>query len=393
MSAQQDQAIQQASKLIQLAYESRASDIHLEPSDDGVAVRLRIDGVLQRQPDMEKKEGAELIRRFKEMGALNTDICDLPQDGRILLDMAGTRLDLRISMLPTIHGERATMRLLDRKDVLIDLNELGVFEDTVESLRKLCQLPNGIVLSTGPTGSGKTTLMYSMLMELDREHCSVFSIEDPVEYDLPGVSQTAVRPAKGVTFTHIARAVMRQDPDVVMIGEIRDLETIETAVQMALTGHLVMTQLHAGTAPGAFKRLLDMGVEPFLLNQSICGVISQRLVRRLCPACKRPTEPNKGLLPEGVLERLGLTDGEFFEPVGCDHCHNMGYRGRSAIQEIIIPGEDVQQAVMTGNLDAIREAARKNGMRTLFEDGMRYAAKGITSLTEVARVAATSRFE
>jgi type II secretory ATPase GspE/PulE/Tfp pilus assembly ATPase PilB-like protein len=178
-----------------------------------------------------------------------------------------------------------------------------------------------------------------------------------------------------------------------MIGEIRDLETIETAVQMALTGHLVMSQLHAGTAPGAFKRLLDMGVEPFLLNQSICGVISQRLVRRLCPACKRPTEPNKGLLPEGVLERLGLTDGEFFEPVGCDHCHNMGYRGRSAIQEIIIPGEDVQQAVMTGNLDAIREAARKNGMRTLFEDGMRYAAKGITSLTEVARVAATSRFE
>jgi general secretion pathway protein E len=186
---------------------------------------------------------------------------------------------------------------------------------------------------------------------------------------------------------------MRQDPDCVMIGEIRDLETIETAIQMALTGHLVMTQLHAGTALGALKRLLDMGVEPFLLNQSVCGVISQRLVRRLCPACRRPVKPNRGLLPQGVLERLGLADGEFFEPVGCDQCHNMGYRGRSSIHEILLPEEAVQQAVTTHDLDRIREAARASGMRTLFEDGLRYAAKGVTSLTEVARVAATSRFE
>lgn len=393
MKPNEAEVTRRVSELIQLAYESRASDIHLEPTEGDLEIRLRIDGVLQRQPGVPREEGHGLIRHFKQMAALNTEVSDCPQDGRILLNVKDKRLDLRISALPTIHGERITARLLDRSDVVLSLTDMGMREDTLETIQKLCRLPNGIVLSTGPTGSGKTTLMYSMLMSLDREHCAVFSIEDPVEYDLPGVSQTAVRPAAGVTFTRAARAIMRQDPDVIMVGELRDLETAEMSVQMALTGHLVFSQLHAGTAPGALKRLLDMGLEPFLVNQSVRGVISQRLVRRLCPACKRPAKPNLGLLPPGILERLGLENGDFGEPVGCDQCRGMGYRGRSAIHEIIVPDEGVQAAVMTGDLEAIRAAAIKSGMSTLFEDGLRYAATGVTSLTEVARVANTSRLE
>ncbi|MDX9979668.1 MAG: GspE/PulE family protein [Lentisphaeria bacterium] len=378
-----------AYELIQLASDSRASDLHLEAAEDGVQIRLRIDGVLQRQPTIPPGEGAELIRHFKQMAALNTDCCDRPQDGRVVLDAKGKRLDLRVSSLPTFRGERLVARLLDRSADLPLLADLGLHKDTLATIRKLCSLPSGVVLSTGPTGSGKTTLMYAMLMDLDREHCAVFSIEDPVEYELPGVSQTAVRPAAGVTFSRAARAIMRQDPDVIMVGEIRDLETAEISVQMALTGHLVFTQLHAATAPGALKRLLDMGIEPFLVNQSVRGVISQRLVRRLCPACKRPAKTNGCLLPDGVLERLNLDHADFAEPVGCDACRGTGYRGRRAIHEIILPDEKVQQAVMGGNLEAIRQAARENGMATLFEDGLRYAAAGITSLAEVARAAAT----
>ncbi|MBT7164155.1 MAG: type II/IV secretion system protein [Victivallales bacterium] len=393
MTANETESTRRASDLILLAYESRASDIHLQPTEGYLEIRLRIDGVLQRQPDVPAKEGVELIQRLKTMSALNTDIADRPQDGRIFIDLKDKRLDLRVSALPTIHGERITMRLLDRSGVVLALDGMGLHESTLNAIQKLCQLPNGVVLSTGPTGSGKTTLMYAMLMSLDREHCAVFSVEDPVEYDLPGVSQTAVRPAAGVTFSRAARSILRQDPDVIMIGEIRDLETAQMSVQMALTGHLVMTQLHAATAPGAFKRLLDMGVEPFLINQSVRGVISQRLVRRLCPACKRPAKPKLDLLPAGILERLGLLDGDFAEPVGCDQCRQMGYRGRKAIHEIIVPEDDVRHAVNGGDLDAIREAARKNGMATLFEDGLRYAAKGVTSLAEVTRVASTGRYE
>ncbi len=378
-----------AAELIQLASDSRASDLHLETAGDGVQVRLRIDGVLQRQPTIPPDEGTELVRHFKQMAALNPDSCDRPQDGRVALDMGGKRLDLRIGTLPTLHGERLVARLLDRSADLPSLAEMGLHADTLATIRKLCSLPNGIVLSTGPTGSGKTTLMYAMLMDLDRERCAVFSIEDPVEYELPGVSQTAVRPAAGVTFSRAARAIMRQDPDVIMVGEIRDLETAEISVQMALTGHLIFTQLHAATAPGALKRLLDMGLEPFLVNQSVRGVISQRLVRRLCPACKRSAKANGSLLPDGVLERLGLDHADFAEPVGCDACRGTGYRGRRAIHEILLPDEKVQQAVMGGSLEAIRQAARENGMANLFEDGLRYAAAGITSLAEVARAAAT----
>jgi len=393
MTANETESIRRASKLIQLAYESRASDIHLQPTEGALEIRLRIDGVLQAQPEVPAEEGLQLVRRIKTMSALNTDCTDRPQDGRIFLDLKGTRLDLRVSTLPTIHGERITMRLLDRSGVILALDGMGLHESTLAAIQKLCKLPNGIVLCTGPTGSGKTTLMYAMLMSLDRERCAVFSVEDPVEYDLPGVSQTAVRPAVGVTFSRAARSILRQDPDVIMIGEIRDLETSQMSVQMALTGHLVMTQLHAATAPGAFKRLLDMGMEPFLVNQSVRGVISQRLVRRLCPDCKRPAKPKLDLLPAGILERLGLLDGDFAEPVGCDQCRQMGYRGRSAIHEIVVPGDDVRHAVNGGDLDAIREAACKNGMSTLFEDGLRYAAEGVTSLAEVVRVASTGRYE
>jgi len=317
---------------------------------------------------------------------MDTEVNDVPQDGRIFVKIGDRKLDLRVSVVPTQFGERVTTRILDRQSVCLALDDFGLPEDHLGQIRALCQLPNGIVLSTGPTGSGKTTTMYAMMMELDREHCAVFSVEDPVEYVLPGVSQIPIRPAKGVTFARAARAILRQDPDVVMIGELRDGETAQLAVQVSLTGHLVFTQLHAGTAPGALKRLLDIGVEPFMLNQSVAGVISQRLARKLCPACRTAVDPNPDMLPPAAQTFLEKTGGPFFEPVGCDECRGTGYRGRIAVHEVLIPDDGVKRAVVSGDIAAIRTAAKAAGMRTLLEDGLLSAARGLTSVTEVLRV-------
>ena len=386
MSASDDQAIKAVSKLIQKAFYDRASDIHFEPFEEEFAIRIRVDGVLQRAPDVSLDEGRAMVKRVKIMSAMDTEINDVPQDGRIFVEIKDRKLDLRVSVVPTTFGERVTMRILDRQSVLLSLGDLGLLDDSLAKLKSFCGLPNGIVLSTGPTGSGKTTTMYSMMMELDREHCAVFSIEDPVEYVLPGVSQIPIRPAKGVTFARAARSIMRQDPDVVMIGELRDFETAQMAVQVSLTGHLVFTQLHASTAPGALKRLLDMGVEPFLLNQSVAGVISQRLARKLCKKCKREASPNPDMLPPEARAFLEQNEGTFFGSAGCDDCRGTGYRGRIGIQEILIPDDAVKRAVTMGEIADIRTAAKASGMRTLLDDGLLYAARGITSVKEVMRV-------
>lgn len=384
---------QKVAELIAQAYRRRASDIHFEPVKDGFQVRLRIDGVMQLVPDIEIEMGPGLVKRVMMMSALNTECMDQPQDGRIICRVDGKEIDLRVSALPTIHGMRVTVRLLDRSGVMLDLDVLGLPEDHLAAIKGFCHLSHGIVLCTGPTGSGKTTTMYSMLNEIDREQCAVFSIEDPVEYDLPGVSQTAVRPSSGVTFARAARAILRQDPDVIMIGEIRDLETIQIAVQVALTGHLVMTQLHASTAPGALVRLLDMGMEPFLLNHAVRGIVSQRLVRRLCPKCRKPETPNLDMLPPEAVEQVKMSSAVFYGPGGCENCGMSGYRGRSAINEVITMNDEIRAAVSTKDLATIRKAAVASGMRTLLEDGILRAAKGETSICEVLRVAIVSPFE
>lgn len=382
-----DALAQAAGDLIRKAFLARASDIHLEPGETTPRVRLRIDGVLQPAPDVPADQVAGLIERFKAMAGLNTAVSDQPQDGRLWIEIEGKQLDLRVCSVPTVHGERLTARLLDRSMMdLLSLDRIEPDPENLALLRGLLKRPNGIILSSGPTGSGKTTTMYALLMELDREHDNVFSIEDPVEYILPGVSQIAVRPSRGVTFATAARAVLRQDPDVIMIGEIRDVDTLNVAVQVALTGHLVLTQVHAPTAPGALKRFLDMGLEPFLVNQSVAGVISQRLVRKLCPACKRPVRPDPALLPPEAIALLQGGTTTFFGPVGCAACHG-GFRGRVPIQEILVPDDAVREAVVQKDVEAIRTAARKAGMRTLLEDGMRRAAEGVTSVDEVLRVA------
>lgn len=384
-----DTLTQAAGDLIRRAFLARASDIHLEPGENAPRVRLRIDGVLQPVPEVPAEQVPGIVERFKAMAGLNTAVSDQPQDGRLWIEIEGKQLDLRVSCVPTVHGERLTARLLDRAMDLLSLDRIEPDPANLALLRDLLKRPNGIILSSGPTGSGKTTTMYALLMELDREHDNVFSIEDPVEYILPGVSQIAVRPSRGVTFATAARAVLRQDPDYLMIGEIRDAETLGVAVQVALTGHLVLTQVHAPTAPGALKRLLDMGLEPFLVNQSVVGVISQRLVRRLCHACKRPLRPDPTLMPPEALSLLQDGTQTFFGPGGCDACRGTGFRGRLPIQEILVPDDAVREAVVQKEVEAIRTAARKAGMRTLLEDGMRRAAEGITSVNEVLRVALT----
>jgi type II secretory ATPase GspE/PulE/Tfp pilus assembly ATPase PilB-like protein len=384
-----DTLSQAVGDLIRKAFLARASDIHLEPGDKTPRARLRIDGVLQPLADIPADQVPCILERLKAMAGLNPAVSDQPQDGRLLLEVDGKQLDLRVSCVPTAQGERLTARLLDRSMDLLTLAQIEQNETNLVRLRGLLKSPNGIILSTGPTGSGKTTLMYALLMELDRDQCSVFSIEDPVEYILPGVSQIAVRPSRGVTFATAARAVLRQDPDAVMVGEIRDSETAHLAIQIALTGHLVLTQLHAATAPGALKRLMDMGVEPFLLNQSIVGVVSQRLVRRLCAACRRPARPDPTMVPPEVLELLKDTTGTFSEPVGCEACRGTGFRGRVPVQEILVPDDAVRAAVVGGDLETIRAAARAGGMRTLVEDGLSLAAAGVTSINDFLRVALT----
>ncbi len=383
-----DPLAQAAGDLVRSAFHARASDIHIEPGEKGLRARLRIDGVLQPIGDVPPDQLSGILERLKAMAGLNPAVSDQPQDGRVWLEIEGKQLDLRVSCVPTVHGERLTARLLDRSAVCLRLAEdIGMEADTLALLRNLLKRPNGIILSTGPTGSGKTTTMYSMLMELDREHDNVFSIEDPVEYILPGVSQIAVRPSRGVTFATAARAVLRQDPDYIMIGEIRDTETVSVAVQIALTGHLVFTQLHAASAPGALKRLMDMGLEPFLVNQSVIGVLSQRLVRKLCTACRRAAAPDPARLPPEALTALRDTPATFYEPVGCDACRGTGFRGRTGIHELLVPDDAVRAAVVQGDVETIRQAARQAGMRTLLEDGLAKAARGITSLNEVVRVA------
>ena len=370
------------------ATKAKASDIHLEPEAERLRVRYRIDGVLHEVDAIPKKLQLPVITRLKIISALNIAERRLPQDGRIQLKIGGKPYDLRVSAVPTIHGERITIRILDRDAVALRLDKIGLPESATTMLKELCALPNGLIICSGPTGSGKTTLLYSMLMEVDRDRCSVMSVEDPVEYDLPGVSQIPIRPHIGLTFQAAVRSLLRQDPDVIMIGEIRDLETAQIAVQAAMTGHLVLTTLHAETAPEALVRLLDIGVEPFIIRSTVAGVISQRLVRRLCADCKQESEIDFATLQPAAAEYLiaqGAT--RCWTPKGCDNCRGTGYRGRTAVHEIIAPNKVVRDALTApDNAEVIQKIALGAGMTTMLMNGLDLVAAGGTSLDELFRV-------
>ncbi len=376
------------------AIKERASDIHIEPYEKDICIRFRKDGVLKEIVRAPKRFQASIASRIKIMGNLNIAEKRLPQDGRVRVKIAGRDVDLRLSTVPTGFGERIVLRILDKQSVILDLESLGFRHENLTMIHQLIERPHGIILVTGPTGSGKTTSLYAALTRINTPDRNILTIEDPVEYQLPGIGQMQVNRAIDFTFARGLRAILRQDPDVILIGEIRDLETAENAVQASLTGHLVLATLHTNDAPAAFTRLTDMGIEPFLTASSVIAIMAQRLVRKLCNACKQPYVP---LIDE--LERMGVAEpekvrlqGTFFRGVGCTECYQTGFRGRMGIHEMLIVNDDVRSLVMqNAAASLIKKAAIKGGMKTLREDGVLKAMTGSTALDEVMRVTAEDR--
>ena len=373
--------------IITRAIETRASDIHFEPFEDLFRIRYRIDGVLHDVESMPKKLQAAMISRVKIMAKLNIAERRLPQDGRIMLRVKGKEIDFRVSTVPTIHGESIVLRILDKSSIVLDVEKLGFPEDTLKGFRDLVGRPHGIILVTGPTGSGKTTTLYCALEKINSPEKKIITVEDPVEYQLRGINQIQVKPAIGLTFANALRSIVRQDPDVILIGEIRDAETAEIAIQSALTGHLVLSTLHTNDAPSAITRLIDMGMEDYLLSSTIIGILAQRLVRVACPHCRVPYTPDPIILREMKLDRGDLSGFQISEVKGCESCGQTGYWGRQGIFEFFKITEEIQGLIL-GKKDSniIKESARKQGMRTLREDGWLKVKQGVTTISEVLRV-------
>ena len=374
--------------LITHALEARASDIHIEPFESRLIVRYRIDGVLNEVESPPRRLSAAVISRVKIMANLDIAERRLPQDGRIKLRIQGKEIDLRVSTVPTMHGESVVMRILDKGGVPLDFASLGFDGKLLEAFLAALNQPHGILLVTGPTGSGKTTTLYTALDRLNQPDVKILTVEDPVEYQMPGINQIQVRPQIHLTFANALRSIVRQDPDVIMIGEIRDLETAEIAVQSALTGHLVLSTVHTNDAPATVNRLLDMGVEDYLLTSTVVGILAQRLVRALCSHCRKPYRA----LPE-VVEQMGLArlapPGEvtLYHPVGCEHCSGTGYHGRLGIMEMLPMTDRLRSLVMRhANSTDLRAAAVEEGMESMFENGLRKAVAGVTTVEEVLRV-------
>jgi general secretion pathway protein E len=368
------------------ALRERASDLHFEPYEARAVVRFRIDGVLRDVFEPPRALHAAIVSRLKIMASLDIAEKRLPQDGRISLKLGDKAVDVRVSTLPTGYGERVVLRMLDKESAQLDLTALGMETDTMAAVDSLIREPHGILLVTGPTGSGKTTTLYAALSRLPRGSANMMTVEDPIEYALDGVAQTQVNPRIELTFARALRAILRQDPDVVMIGEIRDLETAQIAVQASLTGHLVLATLHTNDAASAVTRIADMGVEPYLLSSSLLGVLAQRLVRTLCPACRVAAPVTSG--EKALLADLGLSGlTTLFQPKGCEACNNTGYRGRTGVYELLVINEELRRLIHDGDGEpTLRAVAQKAGMRTLRRDGARWLAQGITSLAELTRV-------
>lgn len=371
--------------LITRALDSRASDIHVEPFEDELKVRYRIDGVLNDIESIPKKLQAAIISRIKIMAKLNIAERRLPQDGRIRLKVNEREIDMRVSTIPVVHGESVVMRILSKEGITVDIDLLGFPPQTLKGFDLLIKKPNGIILVTGPTGSGKTTTLYAALDKINSPDKKIITVEDPVEYQLKGVNQIQVKSQIGLTFANTLRHIVRQDPDIILIGEIRDLETAEMAIQSSLTGHLVFSTLHTNDAPSAITRLLDMGVENFLLSSTVRGILAQRLVRLICPSCK---EIDPSIADKEELALFGVeSNTPLYRGKGCEHCAWTGYYGRLGIFELLIVDDDVRKLILkNSDSNQIRGLARQHGMRTLLEDGAEKIKSGITTLSEVLRV-------
>ncbi len=388
--AQQASVVRLVNEILVEAVEARASDIHVESQASGMKIRYRIDGVLQDQPmppEINRFQAA-ILSRLKIMARLNIAEKRTPQDGRIRLKVAGREVDIRVSIIPMLHGEGVVMRVLDKDRMQFSLRGVGMDEDVYARFNKLIQLPHGIFLVTGPTGSGKTTTLYSALNEIKGEEIKIITTEDPIEYQLEGINQIQVHTKVGLTFASSLRSILRHDPDVVLVGEIRDLETAENAIQASLTGHLVFSTLHTNDAAGAFMRLVDIGVEPFLVSSTIEGVMAQRLVRTLCRECRRPYLPRRGDLPDDFPFDECLARGErLYRATGCRHCRGTGYKGRVGLFELLVANDEIRRLASERTpSQVLRQAAVDAGMRTLREDGWRKVRRGQTTVEEVLRV-------
>jgi general secretion pathway protein E len=370
---------------VENAITAEASDIHIEPFEDTLRIRYRIDGLLYEQEAPPRRLQAAVTSRIKIMAEMNIAERRLPQDGRIRVNLHGTRVDIRVSTIPTVHGESIVMRLLQRSSVFLPLDKLGFPADTLKRFESLIKRPHGIILVTGPTGSGKTTTLYGALDKINSSDIKIITVEDPVEYQLKGVNQIPVKPKIGLTFATGLRHIVRQDPDVILVGEIRDLETAEISIQAALTGHLVFSTLHTNDAPGAITRLEDMGVEPYLVSSVLEGVLAQRLVRRICESCRVHDTPTRA-----DLEALGVdVHGAYtlYRGKGCDDCRGTGYRGRFGIYELFPITDDVRSLVLRrASTPEIRRHAVEAGMTTLRLDGWLKARDGLTTVEEILRV-------
>ncbi|RTL12934.1 MAG: type II secretion system protein GspE [Neisseriaceae bacterium] len=367
------------------AVKEDASDVHLDAYEHTSLVRFRRDGVLHKIIDVNRGLHAALVSRIKIMAQLDIAEKRLPQDGRIALRLAGREVDLRVSTIPTGHGERIVMRLLDKNKERLQLETLGMASDTLGKIDKLISRPHGIFLVTGPTGSGKSTTLYAALARIDSNALNIMTVEDPVEYDITGISQTQVNAKIDMTFARALRSILRQDPDVVMIGEIRDLETAEIAVQSSLTGHLVLATLHTNSAASTVTRMIDMGVESFLLSSTLIGILAQRLIRLLCPRCK---EENTSMDAETRAHYEIPDDIKIYKAVGCDHCSGTGYKGRTGIHELLVVDEEVQRLIHTNapETEIEKYAIKKLGMRTLRMDGLRWLREGKTTIEEIISI-------
>ncbi len=377
--------IRMVNAILSQAIQERASDIHIEPYEKYFAVRFRIDGILHKRLAPPKIVHAGVVSRIKIMANMNIAENRLPQDGRIKIKMSGKDIDIRVSTLPTRHGERVVMRLLNKSDIEFNLYNLGIYDEILQEIKKVISQKNGIILVTGPTGSGKSTTLYAILKELNSESVNILTTEDPIEYEIEGISQTQVYEKIGLTFSSVLRTMLRQDPDIIMVGEIRDQETAKIAIQAALTGHLVLSTLHTNDAPSAVTRLVDMGIDPYLITSTVRAVIAQRLVRVICKNCKVSYTPSSDVLNDLNFEHT--RNIKFFRGEGCGECVQTGYRGRTGIYEFMKITTPVQKAVLKGlDSDSIKEIALKEGLITLLEYGKRKIIDGITTPEEVLRV-------
>jgi len=380
--------IRQVNNIIAQAVEQRASDIHIEPFENRMKVRYRVDGIMAEASVLSAQQSAAIISRIKIMAKLNIAERRLPQDGRIQFRIQGKELDLRVSSVPTLWGESVVMRILDREQVVLDFATLGFAADLLQQFIKVLKQPHGIILVTGPTGSGKSTTLYTALSHLNSPIRKIITAEDPVEYQLEGVNQIQVKPQIGLTFAQALRSIVRQDPDVIMVGEMRDLETAQIAVQSALTGHLVLSTLHTNDAPSSINRLIDMGVEDYMIATTVIGIMAQRLVRRLCDHCKTPAKLSDEVLKEmQITEITGKHEVTLYQATGCPQCGYQGYRGRLAITEFVAIEDTVREKILArATAQEIANVAKAAGMRSLYEDGLLKAIAGLTSLEEVLRV-------